>query len=215
MTSGSLVSTSNVCSCPTDFAGSPSWTGSASRPRARSTSDAPCLPNRRTTRSGGRAARSPIVRTPYSAQGRGRLLADAPQPADRPAARGTPPRPRRHDDEPVRLPEVRGDLGHELGRRDADRRGQPDLRPRLVLDPPGDRRAVAEQCRCDPVTSRNASSIEIGSTSGVNRRRIAMTSRLASLVARDRRPAGRPRPDSAGTPRASDIAEWMPKTRAS
>jgi hypothetical protein len=30
----------------------------------------------------------------------------------------------------------------------------------------------------EPVTSRNASSIEIGSTSGVNRRRIAMTSRL-------------------------------------
>jgi hypothetical protein len=30
----------------------------------------------------------------------------------------------------------------------------------------------------DPVTSRNASSIEIGSTSGVNRRRIARTSLL-------------------------------------
>ena len=32
----------------------------------------------------------------------------------------------------------------------------------------------------EPVTSRNASSIEIGSTSGVYRRRIAMTSRLAA-----------------------------------
>ena len=31
----------------------------------------------------------------------------------------------------------------------------------------------------EPVTSRNASSMEIGSTSGVYRRRIAMTSRLA------------------------------------
>jgi hypothetical protein len=32
----------------------------------------------------------------------------------------------------------------------------------------------------EPVTSRNASSMEIGSTSGVYRRRIAMTSRLAA-----------------------------------
>jgi len=32
---------------------------------------------------------------------------------------------------------------------------------------------------CDPVTSRNASSIEMGSICGVNRRRIAITSRLA------------------------------------
>jgi len=45
------------------------------------------------------------------------------------------------------------------------------------------RRAIdspSPNSRWEPVTSRNASSIEIGSTSGVNRRRIAMTSRLAA-----------------------------------
>ena len=129
MTSGSLVSTSNVCSWPTDFAGSPSWTGSASIPRARSTSDAPCLPKRRTSRSGGSAARSPIVRTLYSAQRDRRLLADAPQPPDRQRREERRLVAGRHDDQPVGLAQVRRDLGHELGRRHPDRGGQPDLGP--------------------------------------------------------------------------------------
>ncbi len=66
MTSRSAVSCPNVCSCPIDFAGSPVATGSASIPCARSTSAAPCFPNRRSRASGGSAARSPIVWTPNS-----------------------------------------------------------------------------------------------------------------------------------------------------
>ena len=147
MTSGSLVSTSNVCSCPTDFAGSPSWTGSASIPRARDTSDAPCFPKRRTRRSGGSAARSPIVLTPYSARADRGLLPDAPQPPDRERREERLLLARRHDDQPVRLPQVRRDLGHQLRPGHADRRGQADLVADLVLDPAGDRRPVAEQRR--------------------------------------------------------------------
>ena len=84
ITSRSAVSTSNVCSCPIDFAGSPVADRVRRRcPCARSTSDAPCLPNRRTSASGGSAARSPIVDDPEVAQRRRRLLADAPQARDR------------------------------------------------------------------------------------------------------------------------------------
>ena len=145
MISGSLVSTSNVCSCPTDLAGSPSWTRSSSTPWARDTSEPPCFPNRRTTRSAGSAARSPIVFTPYSAQHRGGLLADTPQAPDRQRREERGLVPGRHDDEAVWLAQVRGDLRNELRRRDADRDGQPDLLAGRRLDPAGDRLPVAEE----------------------------------------------------------------------
>ena len=80
MTSGSAVSSSKVCSWPTDFAASGSSTGSASTPCARSTSDAPCLPNRRTSAVRSRAARSPIVATPKS---RSAVAVDGPTPHSR------------------------------------------------------------------------------------------------------------------------------------
>ncbi len=66
----------------------------------------------------------------------------------------------------------------------------------------------------EPVTSRKASSIEIGSTSGVNRRRTAITALLASVYfapsTGTKIPVGHRRPAS-----RSDIAEWTPNARAS
>jgi hypothetical protein len=66
----------------------------------------------------------------------------------------------------------------------------------------------------EPVTSRNASSIEIGSTSGVNRRRSAMTSRLTPWYfapSTGRKTAcGQSRPAV-----RRGIAEWTPYLRAS
>ena len=56
---------------------------------------------------------------------------------------------------------------------------QPDLVGDRRLDRGGRSLGPSPNSARDPVTSRKASSIEIGSTSGVNRRRIAMTSRLA------------------------------------
>ena len=80
--------------------------------------------------------------------------------------------------EAARLLEVRGDLGEELVVRQADRDGDADLR----LDPrrePGERRAAggAWCSRSVPARSRKASSIEIGSTSGVSSSIRARTSR--------------------------------------
>ena len=164
--------------------GRPSWTGSASTPRARRDER-----RRRACRTGGRRRPAAAPRGRRSCGRRSRPgrcagpLADAPQPRDRQRREERRLLARRHDDQAVRLAQVRRDLGHELRRRDADRGGQPDLVADLVLDPARDRRAVAEQVRTTPVTSRNASSIEIGSTSGVNRRRTAITSRLRLLVA--------------------------------
>jgi len=83
---------------------------------------------------------------------------------------------RRDDDEPARLLQVGRDLRDELARRDADRGGDALLVGDLVLDLARDRLAVAER-RALPVTSRNASSIESGSTWSVTRSRIAMKRR--------------------------------------
>ena len=67
---------------------------------------------------------------------------------------------------------------------------------------------------CDPVTSRKASSIEIGWTWSVKRRRIAMTSRLARWYLRPS--TGRKMPWGQRRPAVrSGIAEWTPNCRAS
>ncbi len=75
---------SNVCSWLTDFAASAvADRGRRRCPCARSTSDAPCLPNRRRSdvrRQRGQVADRP---DPVVAQRRRGLLADAPQPRDR------------------------------------------------------------------------------------------------------------------------------------
>ena len=66
----------------------------------------------------------------------------------------------------------------------------------------------------DPVTSRNASSMEIGWTWGVNRRRIAMTSRLAAWYRRPSTGRNTPCGHSRNAVR-SGSAEWTPNARAS
>jgi hypothetical protein len=64
------------------------------------------------------------------------------------------------------------------------------------------------------VTSRNASSMEIGCTCGVKRRMIAMTSRLACWYLRPS--TGRNTPCGQRRPAVlSGIAEWTPNFRAS
>ena len=157
---------------------------------------------RRRSRGPGPPATRRACRTggPRRSGGQGREVADRPHAVLAPAtprssrrrptagaigsgARKAASSPARHDDEAVGLAQVRGDLGHELGRRHPDRGGQPDLGADAVLDraprSPGRRRTGA----CEPVTSRNASSIEIGSTSGVNRRRIGHDVAAGLLVA--------------------------------
>jgi hypothetical protein len=52
---------------------------------------------------------------------------------------------RRHHHQPVRLPQVRADLGDQLRRGDPDRCRQLELVADRVLDPAGDRGAVTEQ----------------------------------------------------------------------
>ena len=81
----------------------------------------------------------------------------------------------RHDHQPVGLAQVRRDLGHEPGRRDADGRRQPELVPDGAPDRRGRSRSGGPWSASVPATSRNASSMEICSTSGVKRRRMVMT----------------------------------------
>ena len=149
-------------------------------PRARSPSDAPCLPNRRIEQVVGQRGQVADRPDAVLAQRRGRLRADAPQPGDRRAARGTPP-PRRAGRRRAR-PACAGPT--RSWRRASSSRRRPRSSGRPRRGPPSlIRRPIASpspNSAREPVTSRNASSIEIGSTSGVNRRRIAMTSRLTA-----------------------------------
>ena len=164
----------------------------------------PCLPSRRTSRSIGSAARSPIVDDAVLAQ-RGRRSA-GPTPHSRPTASGArnaASSPGATTTSPSGLREVRRDLRHELGRWPT---------PTETVSPTSSwtaslmRRAIVSpspNSAREPVTSRNASSIDTGSTCEVNRRRIAMTWLADGARTSRRRPAGRPRPDTARPPSAS------------
>ena len=87
----------------------------------------------------------------------------------------------RHDEQPVGLRDAARDLGEELRPRDADRDRQPDLarararRSRTAIS------SGVPAIRRSPRTSRNASSIEIPSTSGVVSPKISNTALLASV----------------------------------
>ena len=89
--SRSVVSTSNVCSWPTDFAGSPSWTGSASMParpldeRRAVLAEAPHDDVRRRAPPGRRSSGRRTRRAPRAVARR------RPTGARSAAARGTPP----------------------------------------------------------------------------------------------------------------------------
>ena len=178
MTSGSAVSTSNVCSWLTDLAATSGVTGEGSIPSARSCRVAPWAPSRRTRTSTGSAARSPIVRTPWSAS----------------AARVCSPTPHRRVIGSGRE-ERRLLAGRTTTSPSGLRRSEATLAtsfvvatPTLAVSPTSSRtaalirRAIASggpNSASDPATSRNASSIETCSRSGVKRPRISMTRRLS------------------------------------
>ena len=120
-------------------------------------------------------------RDPELAQGLGRPLADAPQAGDRERGEERRLRAGRDDDERIGLAQVAGRPSRRAWSGPPPRRSSSpsssdtSARIRSPIASPSPNSAA------DAVTSRNASSIEMGSTSGVNRRRIVITSRLTSV----------------------------------
>ena len=119
-----------------------------------------------------------MVRTPYSASA---AAVFSPTPHSRQigsGARKAASSPGRHHDQPVGLAQVRRDLGHELGGRDPDRGGQPDL----VADASLIARAIVGP---SPNSAAEPGHVEerLVDRDGLDerrvRRRTAMTSRLA------------------------------------
>ena len=113
----------------------------------------------------------------------------------------------RHDEHAVGLGTDRSELRHELRRRDADRADDADLVARRGLGSRRDPGRVSEQ-RVAP-TSRNASSSESGSTSGVYDSRISRKRFECARYASKSR--GRKIAWGTGASRGPGIAEWMPE----
>ena len=90
-------------------------------PRARSCRVAPWAPRRRTRTSTGSSRQVADRADPLLGEDHAGLLADTPQAPDREWREERGLVARRHDDEPVGLAQVRGDLGHQLGGGDARR----------------------------------------------------------------------------------------------
>ena len=123
MRAGSSVSRSNVSCSPADLRSHSLVTGLPEMPRARSAISIPlCRTMPRAASARRRAARrssgSPLL------EGGLALRADARNPPDRERVEKRLDRLRLHDRQPVGLLEVRGDLGDELVRPDADRAGE-------------------------------------------------------------------------------------------
>ena len=160
------MSTSNVCSWLTDFASASPVTGDGSTPRARSTSVAPCLPRRRTRSRGSIAARSPIVRTPYSASA-ARVWAPTPHnraigsgarnAASSPGATATSPSGLRRSEAIFATSFVVATPTDAVS--PTSERTAALIAPAIATGDPNS--------ASDPATSRNASSIETCSTRGV------------------------------------------------
>ena len=179
-------------------------------------------PARRERLDSGIAASSPTVRTP-SPSSRRRVAGPTPQ------SRPTGERVEDvelgaglDDEQPVRLGEVARELGQQLRGRDPDRRDQPGLGadPAAQLRPrsPGPCRAAGAR----RATSRNASSSEIGSTSGVtvaqdrhhlrcSRRRSARSA--ARGTPRAGRPAGHAPSASPSGRRTAGPRSWRRRRR--
>jgi hypothetical protein len=85
----------------------------------------------------------------------------------------------RDDQQAVGLGDLAGHLRQELGAGHADRDGQADPPAYLLAQPPGDALGRAGDL-ASPPTSRNASSIEMPSTSGVVERKTSKTALLAA-----------------------------------
>ena len=122
---------------------------------------------------------------------------DAPQPLDRQRMQELELALGRHDEQAVGLGRAARDLREDLRPRDADAERQPGLLAHLAAQPRGDlgRRAAPRR-----VTSRNASSIDRGSTTGAQRRKIVehrpagLDVRPPARVDDDRVRAAPPRP---------------------
>jgi hypothetical protein len=142
------------------------------------------MPARRAAEHGDQVALGerrhlPDHRQPAGVQLAGRDRPDAPQPLDRQWVQELQLLPGGDDQQPVRLRDRAGDLGEVLGRRHADGDRQPtSSRTRMR-----NRSAICSgepAIRRMPRTSRNASSIEMPSTSGVVSLKISNTALLAS-----------------------------------
>ena len=90
------------------------------------------------------------------------------------------------DEQAVGFGDAARDLGEELRSRDADGDRQSDLRREPFAQPLRDDSAACRTTRCSPPTSRNASSIEMPSTSGVVSRKTSNTALLAASYASNR-----------------------------
>ena len=108
------------------------------------------------------------------------LRADAPERADFEGREEGGLRARRDDDEAVRLARIRGDLGDELVGGDADGEREAGALPDFFLEVAPERLGASKRSICS-VASRKASSSDIGSTSGVTSRKMAITSWETSL----------------------------------
>ena len=164
----------------------------------------------------GSAATSPIVRTPMRSSVRQRRGADAPEP--RTPGSGVEERalgPGRDDEQPVGLRQVARELGEELRRRDADRRGEPGL----GADARAQQRARSRR-RC-PSSRRAPRDVEerLVDRELLDERRDRREDRhhLAALLGVARRSAARGTPPCghARRARAIGIAECTPNARAS
>ena len=184
MISRSLVSRSKVCSWLTDLAASPPPTGDASMPRARARQQRALaaeaarqqvLGQRRQVADGGHA----VVR-----QGGPGPFADAPQPRDGQRRQERPPR------SPAAPPPGRRACAGP--RRSWPPAWWPPRRPTRSAGAASRMaarigRAIASGVPSSasvPATSRNASSMETCSTSGLKRRRMAITCRLTAAYLR-------------------------------
>ena len=92
----------------------------------------------------------------------------------------------RDDEQPVRLGDPAGHLREELGARDADRDRQPDPFGHVARAAARRSRSRGPRSGAARPTSRNASSIEMPSTSGVVSRNTSKTARLAAVYAANR-----------------------------
>ena len=112
----------------------------------------------------------------------GSHLADPPEPLDREGMQEGKFLVRRNDEQTVRLGHTARDLGEELRPRHAHGDRKPDLLAHGGAEATGDLGRRAGDAR-KPATSRNASSTDIGSTSGVVCSNTSNTARLASAYA--------------------------------
>ena len=159
----------------------PTCTGRGSRLWARACRCRPAArPSIETSAASASPATSPTVVIPRSCSLSGGDRADAPQPLDRQRVQEGELAVGRHHQQAVGLGHAAGHLGQELRPGDADGDRQPDLLAHLAAQPHGDLASAGRRSGAGRATSRNASSIERPSTSGVVSANTSNTALLAS-----------------------------------